>query len=129
MTSILTERDFQRSVTDLAELLGWLWVHPRAGRTIDSWRTPMSGPLGQGWPDLVLIHPVRRRLLFVELKTDTGKLTAHQERVLELLRRLTIEPVEQAFAGPLARVEVHVWRPKDWSLIEATLRSSKEEAA
>ena len=110
----LTERDFQKQITDLAELLGWLWVHPRAGRTIDSWRTPMSGPLGQGWPDLVLIHPVRRRLLFVELKTDTGKLTAHQERVLELLRLVA---------------PVHVWRPAMWPEIEATLRSSKERAA
>ena len=111
---ILTERDFQLQVVQMARLFGWETFHVRAGRTLDSWRTPGSGSMAAGWPDLVLVHPVRRRLLFVELKTDTGKLTAHQERVLDLLRLVA---------------PVHVWRPAMWNEIEATLRSSKEEAA
>ena len=110
--SALSERDFQRQVTDLAELYGWEWAHCRAGRTVDSWRTPMSGTMAQGWPDLVLVHPVKRRLLFVEVKTDTGKLTAHQERVLAVL--------DETSAG------VHVWRPSMWDMICGILEHQEE---
>ena len=82
----LSEADFQRLVTDLAELLGWEWAHFRPAETARGWRTPVSGPLGKGFPDLVLVHPGRRRLMFVELKRDGAKLTPDQERVFEAMR-------------------------------------------
>ena len=100
----LTEAQFQKQITDLAELFGWDWVHCRNARTLDSWRTPTSGTMARGWVDLVLVRG--NRLLFVEVKTDAGKLTPHQERVLDVLR---------------LAAEVHVWRPRDWSFIEAVI--------
>ncbi len=108
----LSERDFQRQVTELAELYGWSWMHPRAGRTLDSWRTPTSGTLGEGWPDLVLIRG--KRIIFAEIKADTGRVTPHQDRVLGVLSRAA---------------EAYIWRPKDWDFIEAELRPEKGKAA
>ncbi len=101
----LSEKDFQRQVTDLAVLFGWEWMHIRAGRTMDSWRTPVSGTLGAGFPDLLLIRG--GRIIFAELKRDGGKPTAEQNRVLFVL-------------GQAA--EAYCWMPKDWDFIERELR-------
>lgn len=81
----MTEREWQSQVVQAARLMGWTAYH-----THDSRR---SEP---GWPDLAL---VRDRLVMAELKTDTGRLSAAQERWLSLLTA--------------AGVEAHVWRPRD----------------
>ncbi len=91
----LTEKAFQRQVVQLAAHCAWELYH-----TFDSRR---SQP---GFPDLVLAH-TKRGLLFVELKTDTGKLSKEQDRWRLVLLR----------AGADARV----WRPRDWPEIQATL--------
>lgn len=91
-----TEAEFQRWVTELAEVLGWTHVHFRPAMTSKGYRTPVSGPLGKGWPDLVL---VRERVIFAELKSVKGKLSLEQDYVLEELRR--------------AGAEVYLWRPED----------------
>lgn len=102
----LTERAFQRQVTDLAELRGWEYVHFRPARTADSWRTPVQGSLGRGWPDLVLARG--SEVLAVELKSDRAKPTPEQTRVLAVLEG--------------AGIRCAVWRPADWSTIEDVLR-------
>ncbi len=101
----LSEREFQQQVTDLAELRHWDWFHIRSARTADSWRTPVSGTMGAGFPDLLLARPPR--LLAIELKTDKGKLTPEQEVWLWTLRD--------------CGVEADCWRPRDWPEIEAVL--------
>ena len=74
----LTEAQFQKQVTDLATRLGWSWLHvERMGNEQGRWRTPVSGPLGKGWPDLVLIR--RGSLLWVELKGPNGVMTQAQK--------------------------------------------------
>jgi hypothetical protein len=114
MTSLpVTEADFLRSVLDLAHLCGWESWHPRPARTLDSWRTAGTGSMAKGFPDLVLAHADQRRVLFIELKTDTGRLTSHQERVLDLLARV---------AADRNGVEVYTFRPRDWESLEAVLR-------
>jgi hypothetical protein len=117
----LTEAQFMEQVTELAELFGWEWIHIRHARTKESWRTPISGPLGKGWPDLVMIRQRDHRLLFVELKSDNAYATHEQDRVLGNL--MTTEHYREACGckhGPDVRVEL--WRPEDWELIERTLR-------
>lgn len=109
-----------RQVTDLAELRGWAWLHVRPGRTADSWRTPVSGPLGKGWPDLVLVREHDRRLIFAELKRDSMHLTPEQQAVMATLGSLAAEPQLHSLAVPL--VNVFTWRPSDWDEIEAVLR-------
>lgn len=100
----LTERDFQRQITDLAELRGWEWFHVRSARTLDSWRTPGSGTMAQGWPDLVLVKG--KRIIFMEVKGSGGRLSAHQERIMGVL-------------GDVAEFYA-VW-PTDWAFIEREL--------
>lgn len=104
-TSPLTELDFQIQVMQYAKLRQWETFHVRAGRTLDSWRTPGSGTMAKGWPDLVLARG--SRLLFVELKRDGGKPTADQRRVLDVLGKAA---------------EAYVWMPKDWDFLERELR-------
>ena len=104
----LTEKQWQATVVELAEHLGWTWVHfptvlhtrrDRASETgfVHRYKTPSQGPLGHGWPDLVL---VRDRVLFVELKKRGGGLSEDQVRVRDILRT--------------AEAEWHLWFPADF---------------
>lgn len=96
----LTGGDLQRQITDLAAMLGWTWVHFRAAKTERGWRVPVEGPLGKGWPDLVLASPQRRRTLAVEVKRElSDPLTADQLYVHSMLEA--------------AGWTVRVWRPSD----------------
>ena len=103
----MTEAEFQRQVTDLAELTGWAYVHFRPAKTAHGWRTPVQGTLGGGWPDLFLVNPWKHRTLVVELKTDKGKVTPEQAAVHTALR-----------SGGLT---VFVWRPADFPEIQREL--------
>lgn len=99
-----TEADFQTYVIDLAHLYKWRVAHFRTARTEKGWRTPVSAD-GKGFPDLVL---VRDRVIYAELKSDSGRLSSEQEAWLEDL----------AAAG----AETYVWRPSDRTAVEAALR-------
>lgn len=110
----LTEQQFAAQIvgpSGLATILGWLAAHFRPAQTARGWRTPVSGELGKGWPDWVLVHPARHRLLVRELKTDAGRVSPEQAWVLEQLR-----------AGG---VDADIWRPVDMESgrIEAELRA------
>lgn len=101
----MTEREFQHSVMELAELSGWETLHVRTSMQADGrYLTATSGTMAKGWPDLVLVKD--DRLLFVELKGPKGRIRPDQSRVLQLLEKAA---------------EVHVWRPADWPFIEETL--------
>lgn len=98
---------FLARVTDYARHRQWSWMHIQPGlNERGRYRTPVSGPLGSGWPDLVLVR--NGRLIFAELKAQSRKPTGLQETVLGVLSSI-----------PLA--EVYVWRPSDWELIMETL--------
>jgi hypothetical protein len=88
-----TEKAFQADVVRLAESLGWEWYH-----THDSRRSP------SGFPDLVL---VRERVVYAELKTESGTLSAEQTHWLNRLKA--------------ARAEAYIWRPSAWAAVEAIL--------
>lgn len=91
----INEQQWQAQVVELAHLLRW----DRVYHTHDSRRSE------SGFPDLVL---VRERVIFAELKTERGRLSAEQERWLTALSN--------------AGQEVYVWRPHDLDLIAETLR-------
>lgn len=100
-----TEKEFAQALVDLARLLHW-----RVYRTYDSRRSPA------GFPDLVLVR--NGRLIFAELKTAKGRLTADQTGWLAALG-----DVERAVDGWVEKfVRVYVWRPSDWPQIEQVLK-------
>lgn len=90
----MSEKQFQQQVVDMARALGWMAYH-----THDSRR---SEP---GFPDLVL---VRERIIYAELKSETGKPTLEQLSWMEALK--------------VAGAEVYLWRPSDACEIEETLK-------
>lgn len=91
----ISEKDFQSALLDIARVLGY-----RAYHTHDSRR---SEP---GFPDIVLVRG--SRLIFAELKTDTGRTTTEQDGWLSALQGTS--------------AEVYVWRPKQMQDIIPLLR-------
>jgi hypothetical protein len=86
-----------------ARELGYLTYHTRDARGSDC-----------GFPDLCLVRPASAtqsgRLIFAELKSARGKVTREQQLWLSLLAHL------------VPGIEVALWRPADWSAIQALLR-------
>jgi hypothetical protein len=105
----MSEAALQVIVIQLARLTGWKVHHGRPGRTRAGWRTPLMGH--KGYPDLVLCHQVRKRLLFAELKAEKGKLSAEQQQWISALRA--------------AGQDVCIWRPSDLPAIERFLRGEQ----
>lgn len=101
----LSESAFQTQVIDLAHACGFMVAHFRAARTQSGtrWMTPVQAD-GAGFPDLVLAKP--GRCIFAELKADDGRMSEDQTRWM-----LALDGQEK-----------YVWRPRDFQLIEGTLR-------
>lgn len=92
----MSEATLQVRVEAIARVHGWLAYH-----THDSRRSQA------GFPDLTLVRD--GRIVFAELKSETGRLRPEQREWLEQLGRAT---------------EVWVWRPSDYlsGEIERVLR-------
>jgi hypothetical protein len=103
-----TERDLSTYVVELARLGGWkLRYH-----TYTSRGTSYGKPAAPGFPDWVLVHPEQQRLLFAELKSDTGVIRPEQREWLDAL-------------SDVPGVEVFLWRPSDADEIAETLTGHK----
>src|SRR3981081_4386953 len=84
----IPEASFQIRVIEVAKMYGWLVHHGRpAMRQNGGFSTPIQG--GPGFRDLVLAR--RGRVIFAELKTETGKVTQFQERWLGELNEVAQE--------------------------------------
>jgi len=99
LTRQMSEDDLFEAIRELAVLLGWRLYH-----TYDSRKSVA------GFPDLVLVNRMQRRVLFVELKGPRGRVTAEQQAWIDAL----------VACGE----EAGVWWPQDWhdGTIEAALR-------
>jgi len=90
------EKDFQRSVEEVAQSFGWATYH-----TYDSRRSTA------GFSDHTMVR--QGRLIFAELKTQKGIVRKSQKEWLDMLREVE-------------HLEVYLWRPSDWPLIESILK-------
>ena len=104
----ITEDQFQSTVIEAAQALGWKVAHFRPAKTDKGWRTPVQAD-GKGFPDLVMVRTHDGRIIFAELKSDEGKLSDDQQDWLNSL-------------DATGKVEVFTWRPRDWDEIERILR-------
>lgn len=92
----VSEAHLATYVRDTAAALGWRRYH-----------TWLSKHSAAGFPDEVLVRG--KRLIFAELKGETGQTTPAQEDWLA------------ALDGPPC-TEVYLWRPEDMDRIERILR-------
>lgn len=84
---VATESDLLATVIEMAHAYGWRVHHsydsrinPRAPR-----RSGRERYIDPGFPDLVLCHPGRRRLIFLEAKREDGRLRPDQVDWLDTL--------------------------------------------
>jgi len=103
----MSERELCFAVIEAAKLLGWRVAHFHDSRRDVGGGVLVGDRDAAGFPDLVMVK--YERLLFVELKSENGRLSAQQTAWIEEL-------------SPLA--ECYVWRPSDWHSgeIEGMLR-------
>lgn len=98
--SRISEDLLQRAVVEMALSFRWKVCHFRSARKgDDSWAVPLQG--SPGFVDLVLAR--KGSVLFVELKSDIGKLTRDQEEW-----KAALIPRVDAYHS------YHIWRPADW---------------
>lgn len=93
----MLEKDWQRQVRELATTLGY---HAQY-HTFDSRRSDT------GFPDLVLVSPQRRRVVYLELKRERGKVTDRQAAWIRDLHT--------------AGAEVYVARPRHLQVLAAVI--------
>lgn len=116
----MTEADYLDNVIELATTLGYLVHHDRPARTAHGWRTPISGH--PGFPDLVMAR--RGRIVFGELKGDTGTTSTGQDEWLEALAGQPIELGESLTFD--ASVTVGLWTPGDLEDVAAALTTRQK---
>jgi hypothetical protein len=68
----VSEKDLQRQVEQLLTLLGFLWFHDRS---LQHATVRTSKP---GFPDICAVHPKNGVLVFIELKSEKGKMRPAQ---------------------------------------------------
>jgi hypothetical protein len=106
----ITEARFQADVEQLLTLFGWRWFHAPANKPSASGRVQN---VKAGFPDLCAVRGTR--LLFAELKTQTGRLGPGQPEWLDGVER--------------AGAESYLWRPEDMETIRTLLASPERPAA
>lgn len=108
--TLISESAFQQTVVELARALGYI-----VGFTHDARK---SEP---GEPDLRMVHKEQGRVLFLELKTEKGRLT--KGRWNKAGTRFM--PGQNDWAEALNAcpgAEYYLFRPSDWDEIEAVLK-------
>lgn len=108
----MSEQEWQQQFVQLATALGWKHMHVR--RSLGKGRRWTTATNVDGWPDLTLWHPKQRRVVFVELKSETGRVTAEQRAVHVSLRTAG---ADVRVYKPSELAEAHVWlagpKPRD----------------
>jgi len=92
----VTEKEFLAQVIQLGRIYQWGCYH-----THDSRRS------AAGFPDIVMVR--LSRILFIELKSERGKVTPVQQEWLDALE-LT------------GKVETYLWKPSMWDTVVEVLR-------
>ncbi|MDP2730868.1 MAG: VRR-NUC domain-containing protein [Dehalococcoidales bacterium] len=109
-----TEAEFESAVVQFAQLHHWKVAGFRPARVTkdgkETYRTAWKYS-GMGFPDLVCVRPQDHRpgrILFIELKSEKGKLSQEQEW--------------WARAITAANGEWYSWKPSMWPQIESVLK-------
>ena len=107
--SPMSEAAFADAVAKVARMYGWKIAHWGIGWTNKGYRTPARYD-GSGFPDWVLVHPIRGLIWYRELKAGT-KPNRQLDPAQALWRNWLIS----------AGANWDVWRPADFDDIVAAL--------
>lgn len=107
----MSEATWQEQLLDLAHFLGWKHMHVR--RSIGKGKKWVTATNVTGYPDLTMWSERQQRLIFVELKSESGKPTPEQVEVLGSLKA--------------AGQEVYLWRPSDLETAKAILQGPRPQ--
>lgn len=99
-----SERDWQNFVIARALNHGWTYYHAPDNKPCNGRRQKIV----PGFPDLVLVKG--SKLVFAELKAETGRVSAEQKVWLAKL----------AATG----CEAHIWRPSQWKEVNEYLENN-----
>jgi hypothetical protein len=115
----MTEAQLQSAIVECAQLLGWRCAHFRPAQTAKGWRTAVSAD-GAGYPDLTLVR--NGFLIFAELKSAKGRVSAEQQRWLDELTAVSFQE---------DRVLTYLWTTQQWSdgSIERVLKETGQPRA
>ena len=105
----MSEQVWQQQFVQLAGYLGWKHLHVR--RSLGRGRKWVTATNIDGWPDLHLWHETTQRTIYVELKSEAGRLRPQQIDVLGSLTR--------------AGQEVYVLKPSDLELARRILSGER----
>ena len=95
----LSEKMFQSRIVAGARALGFMVYH-----TYDSRRST------KGFPDLCLVHPKSHQLIFLEIKTDKGRVSLEQATWISALEMV------------LGNVHALILRPQLWDVFWEELK-------
>ena len=98
LDKLVKEKDLQRTVEQALTTLGFLWFHDRS---LQHATVRTSQP---GFPDICAVHPDNGVLVFIELKSETGKMRPAQvlwAAALEQSAAIYIGPVKPSGLGAL----------------------------
>jgi hypothetical protein len=104
LDAAMSELELQKTILDLACRTGFLCHHQLVPyrRRADGVHAIVEAGTTPGYPDLVLVHSGRLLVLFVELKTEHGKLSPRQ--------------IEWRDAIRAAGGDWRLWRPSMWEV-------------
>ena len=105
----LTEKQYQKQITDLATMYGWRWAHFHDSRKQVKPGVFVGDTDAAGFPDLYLIRPPE--MVVVEVKKELGKTTDIQEEWLADFRA--------------SGIDAYVSRPSNFDEIKARLTRSR----
>lgn len=117
LAAAMTEAELQDAVIEFARTCHWrVWHFHDSRREVgrgDNGEAVLVGDAdAAGFPDLVLCHPGRQRLIFAELKSQKGKTSPDQKDTLAALAQV-VDGIENGCGSP-GPVQVRLWRPIDW---------------
>jgi len=113
-----SEASLQSKVVKAAALFGWTVFSVRqSAAPVGKDGRKISFVTSSGYPDLTMVHPTMKRVIFAELKSADPK------------ARLSVAQEDWLAKLEAAGQEAYVWRPKDWDTIVRVLMAFKLDAA
>ena len=100
-----SESELQQAILQLAEAHNWKAYH------VVNVKRNIRNRSSIGFPDIVLAHATRG-IIFAELKSKTGKVSADQEEWISVLHN----------AALVRPAESYLWRSDNWKEIERRIK-------